>query len=431
MSNQLPDKQIQNAYALARERYAALDVDTGRALDTLAQVPVSLHCWQGDDVTGFEAADVELGGGLAVTGNYPGKARNAVELRWDLDKAYSLIPGTHRLNLHAIYAETAGQKVERNELRPEHFSAWVDWAKENDHGIDFNPTCFSHSMVAGGFTLASYDDGVRNFWIEHCIACRKIGEHIGRELDNPCVTNIWIPDGFKDIPVDRKMPRLLLKNSLDRILAEEIDPQHNLDAVEAKLFGIGSESYVVGSHEFYLGYAVERAASAAHNVLLCLDSGHFHPTEVISDKLTSVLIFLDEVLLHVSRGVRWDSDHVVILSDELQAIMQEIVRGGYLERVHIGLDFFDASINRVAAWVIGTRNVLRALLLALLEPIDQLREMEVSGDYTSRLALLEALKGLPFGAVWDYFCLQQDVPVGIRFMDEIRAYEEQEFSKRS
>lgn len=424
MGNHPTDEQIQNAYRLAKERYAMLGVDTDQALDTLAQIPISLHCWQGDDVGGFESPDAELGGGLAATGNYPGKARNADELRSDLDKAYGLIPGTHRLNLHAIYAETSGQKVERNELRPEHFSCWIDWAKANNHGIDFNPTCFSHPKADDGFTLASYDEGIRNFWIEHCIACRKIGEHIGRELGTPCVTNIWIPDGFKDVPVDRKAPRRLLKSSLDEIFAEKIDRRYNLDAVESKLFGIGSESYVVGSHEFYLGYAV------ANNILLCLDSGHFHPTEVISDKLSSVLAFLDEVLLHVSRGVRWDSDHVVILSDELQAIAQEIVRGDFLHRVHIGLDFFDASINRVAAWVIGTRNALRALLMALLEPIDQLREMEVSGDYTRRLALLEELKGLPFGAVWDYFCLQQGVPVGIRFVDEIRAYEEQELSKR-
>jgi L-rhamnose isomerase len=430
MGNQPSDKQIQQSYALARERYAALDVHTDQALDTLARIPISLHCWQGDDVTGFEASDAELGGGLAVTGNYPGRARNAAELRRDLDETYSLIPGTHRLNLHAIYAETGGQRVERNELQPEHFSAWIDWAKENGHGIDFNPTCFSHPMAEGGFTLSSYDEGIRSFWIEHCIACRKIGEVIGRELGSPCVTNIWIPDGFKDTPVDRKTPRLLLRDSLDQILAETIDPKHNLDSMEAKLFGIGSECYVVGSHEFYLGYAIERCASAADNVLLCLDSGHFHPTEVISDKISSVLAFLDQVLLHVSRGVRWDSDHVVIFSDELQAIMQEIVRGGYLDRVHIGLDYFDASINRVAAWAIGTRNALRALLSALLEPIGQLREMEVSGDYTGRLALLEELKGLPLGAVWDYFCLQQGVPVGISFMDQVRAYEQRELSKR-
>jgi len=424
MGNHPTDKQIQDAHAMAKERYAMLGVETDRALDVLARIPISLHCWQGDDVGGFESPDAELGGGLAATGNYPGKARNANELRSDLDKAYSLIPGTHRLNLHAIYAETGGQKVERNELRPEHFSAWIDWAKDKGHGIDFNPTCFSHPKAESGFTLSSYDEGIRKFWIEHCIACRKIGEHIGRELGTPCVTNIWVPDGFKDIPVDRKTPRMLLKDSLDKILAEKIDPKYNLDSVESKLFGIGSESYIVGSHEFYMGYAI------VNNILLCLDSGHFHPTEVISDKLSSVLTFLDEVLLHISRGVRWDSDHVVILSDEVQAIAQEIVRGDFLHRVHIGLDYFDASINRVAAWVIGARNVMRALLLALLEPIGQLRELEVAGDYTKRLALLEELKGLPFGAVWDYFCLQQGVPVGISFMDEIQAYEKQELSKR-
>jgi L-rhamnose isomerase len=410
---------------MAKERYAMFGVDSDKAIETLAQIPISLHCWQGDDVGGFESPDVELGGGLAATGNYPGKARNADELRSDLDKAYSLIPGTHRLNLHSIYAETGGQKVERNELGPKHFSRWIDWAKANHHGIDFNPTCFSHPKADDGFTLASYDEGIRNFWIEHCIACRKIGEHIGRELGTPCVTNVWVPDGFKDTPADRKTPRMLLKDSLDKILAEKIAPKYNLDSVESKLFGIGSESYVVGSHEFYLGYAI------ANDILLCLDSGHFHPTEIISDKLSSILMFVDEVLLHVSRGVRWDSDHVVTLTDELQAIAQEIVRGGFLERVHIGLDFFDASINRVAAWVIGTRNVMRALLLALLEPIDQLRELEVSGDYTQRLALLEELKGLPFGAVWDCFCLQQDVPVGTSLIDEIQAYEKQELSKRT
>jgi L-rhamnose isomerase len=431
MRYQPREKQILNAYDLARERYALLGVNSDQAMDTLAGIPISLHCWQGDDVGGFESPDAELGGGIAATGNYPGKARNAGELRRDLDKAYSLIPGTHRLNLHAVYAETGGIRVARNQLQPEHFTAWVDWAREMKHGIDFNPTCFSHPLADDGFTLASYDDGVRDFWIEHCIACRKIGEHFGRELDTPCVTNIWIPDGFKDTPVDRKTPRLRLKESLDAILAEAIDPKYNLDAVECKLFGLGSESYVVGSHEFYLGYAVDRAASAAQTVLLCLDSGHFHPTEVISDKLSAVLLYIDEVLLHVSRGVRWDSDHVVTLTDELQAIMQEIVRGSYLDRVHIGLDFFDASINRVAAWVIGTRNAVKALLMALLEPHDQMRALEVAGDYTGRLALLEELKAMPFGAVWDYYCLRQGVPIGIDFMDEIRTYEAQVLSART
>jgi L-rhamnose isomerase len=423
MGNQPTGKQIRDAYMLAKERYAALGVDTDTAMDTLAQVSISLHCWQGDDVGGFENPDAELGGGIAATGNYPGKARTADELRSDLDQAYSLIPGTHRLNLHAIYGEPKS-KVERNALLPEHFAAWVDWAKENDHGIDFNPTCFSHPLAESGFTLASYDEGVRQFWIEHCTACRKIGAHFGRELGTPCVTNIWIPDGYKDVPADRKTPRMLLKDSLDQVLAQEIDPRYNLDAVESKLFGIGSESYVVGSHEFYLGYAV------TNQILLCLDSGHFHPTEVISDKISSVLTFLPEILLHVSRGVRWDSDHVIVFSDELQAIAQEIVRGGYLDRVHIGLDYFDASINRVAAWVIGTRNALKALLMALLEPIDQLREMEITGDFTGRLVLLEEIKGLPFGAVWDAYCLKQEVPVGMSFLDEIRAYEKQMLSQR-
>ncbi len=430
MSQQPTEKQIRDAYELARDRYALLGVDTDAALAQLAQVPISLHCWQGDDVAGFENPEGELGGGIAATGNYPGKARTADELRSDLDMAYRLIPGTHRLNLHAIYAETGGRQIPRNELQPEHFAGWVDWAKANGenrprlHGIDFNPTCFSHPLADDGFTLASYDQGIRRFWIEHCVACRKIGEHFGRELGTPCVTNIWIPDGFKDTPVDRKTPRRLLKESLDAILAEPIDTQYNLDAVESKLFGIGSESYVVGSHEFYLGYAIQ------NGVLLCLDSGHFHPTEVISDKLSAVLLYVDEVLLHVSRGVRWDSDHVITLSDELQAIMQELVRGDFLSRVHIGLDFFDASINRVAAWVVGTRNALRALLLALLEPLAQMRELEVSGDLTARLALLEELKGLPFGAVWDFHCLQQEVPVGLGFLDEIRTYEKQELARR-
>jgi L-rhamnose isomerase len=425
VNNQPPEQQIERAYSLARERYAELGVDTDRALEVLAHIPLSLHCWQGDDVGGFESPDAELTGGIAATGNYPGKARTADELRSDLDLAYSLIPGTHRLNLHASYAETGGVAVDRNELQPEHFARWADWAKEGKHGLDFNPTFFSHPLADSGMTLAHYDTSIRQFWIEHSIACRKIGAYFGQELGTPCVTNIWIPDGLKDVPVDRKAPRLMLKDSLDQILAEPIDRSLNLDAIEGKLFGLGSESYVVGSHEFYLSYAV------ANQVLLCLDAGHFHPTEVISDKLSAVLTFLDEILLHVSRGVRWDSDHVVLLTDELQAIAQEVVRGGYLDRVHIGLDFFDASINRVAAWVIGSRNTMRALLMALLEPIDELREIEVAGNFTRRLALLEALKGLPFGAVWDQFCLQQGVPVGVSYMDAIEDYERRVLAQRS
>ena len=393
-----------------------LEVDTDEALRRLATVSISLHCWQGDDVGGFEDPERGLSGGIMATGNYPGKARTADELRQDLDMAYRLIPGSHRLNLHAIYLET-DKPVPRNEIEPKHFAGWVDWARAKDHGIDFNPTCFSHPLADDGFTLAHQDEGIRQFWVEHCIASRNIGAHFGRELGTPAITNIWVPDGYKDTPVDRKGPRQRLKDSLDAIFVEQIDPAHNLDAVECKLFGLGSESYVVGSHEFYLGYA------AANQKLLCLDAGHFHPTEVISDKISAVLAYVPELLLHVSRGVRWDSDHVVTMTDELQAIMQEIVRGDYLDRVHIGLDFFDASINRVAAWVIGTRNALRALLLALLEPGERMREFEMEGDYTARLALFEELKGMPFGAVWDYHCLRQGVPVGMAFMDEIVDYE--------
>lgn len=425
MGKQQTEAQVRQSYQLAQEQYALWGVDTDQALQRLAQIPLSLHCWQGDDVGGFESPDAELSGGIAATGNYPGKARSADELRSDLDVAYRLIPGTHRLNLHAIYAETGGKAVERNELRPEHFANWVDWARQKGHGLDFNPTYFSHPLAASGFTLSSYDEGVRRFWIEHSIVCREIGAYFGRELGTPCVTNIWIPDGFKDVPVDRKTPRLLLKDSLDQILAHPVDRRYNLDAVEGKLFGLGSESYVVGSHEFYLGYAVE------NDVLLCLDAGHFHPTEVISDKISAVMAFVDEILLHVSRGVRWDSDHVVLMTDELQAIAQELVRGGYLERTHIGLDYFDASINRVAAWTIGARNTMRALLMALLEPIDTLRRLEIEGNFTHRLALLEQLKALPSGAVWDYFCLQQGVPLGLGFMDQIDHYERQVLAARS
>jgi L-rhamnose isomerase len=418
------ERQIESAYGLARERYALLGVDTDQALQRLAGIAISLHCWQGDDVGGFENSGDELGGGLAVTGNYPGKARNADELRQDLDTAYRLIPGQHRLNLHAIYAETGGRRVERTDLRPEHFTRWVDWAKANGHGLDFNPTCFAHPLAASGFTLASYDPAVRRFWVEHCIASRRIGESFGRALGTPSVTNIWIPDGLKDTPVDRKGPRQLLAESLDAIVAGKIDPRFNLDAVEGKLFGLGSEAYVVGSHEFYLGYAITR------QIVLTLDSGHFHPTETIADKFSAVMAYVPELLLHVSRGVRWDSDHVVILGDELQAIMQELVRGDFLDRTHIGLDYFDASINRIAAWVIGTRNALRALLLALLEPLDQMRALEAAGDYTARLAFLEELKGMPFGPVWDFYCLQQSAPVGLAVLDAIKGYEAQVLAGR-
>ena len=419
------EARTEESYANAKEAYAQYGVDTDSAMDRLAKIAISLHCWQGDDVGGFENVEAMDGGGIQATGNYPGKARTADELRMDAEKALSLIPGKHRFNLHAMYAETGGKAVERNELGPEHFQAWIDWAKANGLGMDFNPTFFGHPKADDGFTLAHHDQGIRQFWIEHGIACRRIGEAIGRALGTPCVTNVWIPDGFKDIPVDRVTPRALLKGSLDAIFAEELDPACNLDAVESKLFGIGSESCVIGSHEFYLGYAI------TNNKLLCLDTGHFHPTEVVSDKISSVLLYVDEILLHVSRGVRWDSDHVVILSDELRAIAEEIVRNGFLDRVHIGLDFFDASINRIAAWVTGTRATIKAILIALLEPTDMLGDLEREGDHTARLAMLEELKTMPFGAVWDYYCLRQDVPVGPAWLNEVKQYETQVLAERA
>jgi L-rhamnose isomerase len=418
------DTNVERAFACAKEQYAEWGVNVETALKQLSTIAISLHCWQGDDVGGFENRGQELGGGLAVTGRYPGKARTPDELRSDLDQTLTLLPGTHRLNLHASYAETGDRPVERNLLQPEHFQNWIDWAKSRRIGMDFNPTFFSHHLADDGYTLAHPDKAIREFWIEHGMACRRIGRAIGKALGSPCVTNVWIPDGSKESPIDRKGPRRRLLDSLDAIFAEPIDPNHNRDAVEGKLFGIGSESYVVGSHEFYLGYALSRKK------LLCLDAGHYHPTEVVSDKISAVLTHLDEILLHVSRGVRWDSDHVVILTDELGAIAQELVRGDYLGRVHIGLDFFDASINRVAAWVIGARCMLKALLLALLEPAETLRQLEAEGDTTARLALLEELKTLPFGAVWDHYCRSQDVPAGRDWLAKVKSYERDVLSKR-
>ncbi len=423
----VPDraKTAARAYELARERYNRLGIDPEDALYTLPNVPISIHCWQGDDVRGFEPAAGVPGGGLAVTGSYPGKARTAAELRSDLDKALTLIPGRHRLNLHACYAETGGKRVDRDALEPAHFRSWIDWAQARQLGIDFNPTYFSHPKAADGFTLAHTDPAIRQFWIEHGIRCREIGAAAGKALRTPCVTNFWIPDGFKDTPIDRLSPRVRLAESLDKIFAVKFNPRFNLDALESKLFGIGSESYVVGSHEFYLGYATR------NRKMLCMDTGHFHPTEVVSDKISAVLLCVDELLLHVSRGVRWDSDHVVTLTDELQAIAQEIVRGGFLRRVHIALDYFDASINRVAAWVLGTRNMLKALLTALLEPTDLLRKLEMEGDFTGRLTLLEELKTMPVGAVWEHFCMMSNVPTGESCLQEIRNYEKKILAARS
>jgi L-rhamnose isomerase len=405
------------AYDLARQRYADLGVDTDAALRRLAEVAISLHCWQGDDVGGFEEPDGKLGGGLAATGNYPGKARTPDELRRDAAKALSLIPGRHRFNLHAFYGEFGARRVERDAIGPEHFAGWIDWAKSLGIGLDFNPTCFSHPNAADNFTLSHSDAAIRAFWIRHAAACRRIGAAMGKALGSPCVTNVWIPDGMKDTPVDRVGPRERLRESLDAVFAEAIDPRFNLDAVEGKLFGLGCESYTVGSHEFYFGYAITR------RILYTLDTGHYHPTETITDKISTAMMFVPEILLHVSRGVRWDSDHVVTLGDDLDAIAQELVRGAFLQRTHIGLDYFDASINRVAAWVIGTRNTLKALLKALIEPIDRLRECEAAADYTARLALQEEIKGLPWGVVWDRYCEGANVPGGGRWLDEVREYE--------
>lgn len=417
-------KNLEQAYKLARERYAALGVDTDRALKTLAGISISVHCWQGDDVGGFENLGTGLADGLAVTGNYPGKARTPDELRADFEKALSLIPGRHRFNLHACYAEMDGRKVDRDELSVEQFKNWIAWAKKLRIGMDFNQTYFSHPMVKGGLTLTHPDKAVRKFWIEHGIRCREIGEAIGKALGSTCLTNLWIPDGMKDTPADRRGPRERLVEALDAIFKPKIDRRYNLDSVEPKLFGIGAESYTPGSHEFYIGYAVSRG------ILLTLDAGHYHPTEGIADKISALLCYLPQIALHVSRGVRWDSDHVVTLTDDLQAIAQEIVWGDYLGRVRIGLDYFDASINRVAAWVIGARNMIKALLLALLAPSQRLKQFERQGDYTARLALMEEMKMLPFGAVWDYYCAQQDVPVGDGWLAEVKQYERDVLSKR-
>lgn len=411
------------SYEIAKERYGQIGVDTDKVLDTLGKVKVSMHCWQGDDVIGFLFPDLQLSGGIQTTGNYPGAAHTPADLRKDMEKALSLIPGKHKVNLHAIYADTT-EKVDLDALEPRHFASWVDWAKENGLGLDFNPTCFSHPKAESGFTLSSADEGIRGFWVEHCKRSRKISEYFGKELGQKCVTNVWVPDGYKDIPVDRLAPRQRFQASLNEIFSEKLDPAAHLDALESKVFGIGSESYVVGSHEFCMGYAVK------NNIAMTLDAGHFHPTEVISNKISSVLMFTDELLLHVSRPVRWDSDHVVILDDELQEIAFELVRNGLINRTHIGLDFFDASINRVAAWVTGMRNMQRALLKAMLEPTDKMKAFELKEDYTSRLVFLEEMKGMPWQAVWDEFCNRWNVPVGLQWLDEVKKYESDVLSKR-
>jgi L-rhamnose isomerase len=422
----MKEADIRKAYEIAKEQFAGIGVDTEAAMKTLETVPISLHCWQGDDVGGFERPGAELsGGGIQATGNYPGKARTIGELRADFEEAVSVVPGKHRIALHASYLDNGGKYVERDAIEPRHFQSWIDWAKANQLGIDFNSTYFSHPKAADGFTLSHPDRAIRDFWIAHGSLCRQIGAEIGRQLGSPVVTNVWIPDGYKDIPIDRTGPRERLTDSLDKMFAESIDPKYHLDAVEAKLFGLGAESYTTGSAEYYLGYAVSRQK------MLTLDAGHFHPTEVISEKISSVLLFCPGLMLHVSRPVRWDSDHVVILDDELQAIARELVRSGHLQdRIHIGLDYFDASINRVAAWVIGTRNMIKALLIALLEPTPAMKDAELRMDFTQRLVMLEEQKSLPWAAVWDYYCEKLGVPVGTAWFDEIRRYEAQTLMNR-
>lgn len=414
---------VQKRYEEAKAKYASIGVDTEAALEKLQDVKISMNCWQGDDVKGFLTPDGELTGGIMATGNYPGAAHTPNQLRADLEKAYSLIPGKHKLNLHALYLDT-DETVDLNEIEPKHFEKWVDWAKEQGLGLDFNPSFFSHPMMKDGMTLSHPDKEVRDFWISHGKRSRRIAAYMGKETGQTCIENFWVPDGMKDNPVDRYSPRKRLMESLDEIFSEEISEEYLQDAVESKLFGIGAEAYTVGSHEFYMGYGLTR------NKLVCLDAGHFHPTEVISNKLSSLALFSKGIFLHVSRPVRWDSDHVVIMDDELQEIAKEIVRNDLLEKTSIGLDFFDASINRIAAWVIGMRNTQKALLKAMLEPTADLKEMELNMDFTSRLAYTEELKDFPYSDVWNYFCEKNNVLVGLDWLTEVRNYEKEVLASR-
>nr|WP_321450675.1 L-rhamnose isomerase [uncultured Carboxylicivirga sp.] len=416
---------IEKAYEVAKEQYAALGIDTDKVIEKMKDVVISLHCWQTDDVGGFETPDAELGGGgIQTTGNYPGKAASIAEMRQDLDKAMSLLPGKQRLNLHAIYGDFGGELVERNEIEVKHFQGWIDWAKERGMGLDFNATFFSHPKSDDGFSLSSKNEENRQFWVEHLKRCRAIGAEMGKQLGTPCVHNTWVHDGSKDTPVDRNGYRQILKKSLDEAFAVEYPKEHLKDAVESKLFGIGAESMTVGSHDFYLGYAIK------NNKLICLDNGHFHPTEQVGDKISACLNFVDEVLLHVTRPVRWDSDHVVTLNEDIQLIASEIIRNDFLNRVNIGLDFFDASINRIGAYVTGTRAAQKAFMIAMLEPTATLVEYEEEGKNFERLALLEELKTKPFGAVWDYYCMKEGVPVSEAYIADIQEYEKDVLSKR-
>lgn len=415
------EELIVKSYEMARERYAAIGVDTDKALDALQQVQLSLHCWQADDVTGFEAAG-ELTGGIQATGNYLGKARNMDELRQDILKAASYIPGKHRLNLHEIYGDFGGKFVDRDEVEPAHFESWMQWAAEHGMKLDFNSTSFSHPK-SGNLSLANPDKAVRDFWIEHTKRCRAIAEEMGKRQGDPCIMNLWVHDGSKDITVNRMKYRELLKASLDEIFATTY--HHMKDCVESKVFGIGLESYTVGSSDFYTAYGSSR------NKIVTLDTGHFHPTESVADKLSSLLLFIPEVMLHVSRPVRWDSDHVTIMNDDTLDLCKEIVRCDALQRVHIGLDYFDASINRIGAYVVGSRATQKCMMQALLEPLDTLRQYEAEGKGFERLALLEEAKSLPWNAVWDMFCLKNNVPVGEDFIPEVQRYEAEVTSKRN
>lgn len=415
------ERSILMAYESAKERFAALGVDTERAIETLSDIALSLHCWQADDVVGYENLGGALSGGIQVTGNYPGRARNITETRADIRKVLSLVGGKHRLGLHAIYGDFQGKKVDRDEIEPIHFESWMSWTKEQGLRLDFNSTSFSHPK-SGDLTLSNPDKGIRNFWIEHTKRCRWISEEMGKSQGDPCIMNLWIHDGSKEVPASRLRYRQLLEQSLDEIFSTPYP--HMKDCVEAKLFGIGLESYTVGSYDFYLGYGVK------NHKMITLDTGHFHLTESIADKLSALLLFMPEVMLHVSRPVRWDSDHVVILNDDLLDLAREIVRCGALNRVHIGLDYFDATINRIGAYVIGIRATQKALLRALLEPHALLSEHEEKKRLFERLALQEEMKSLPWPAVWDMFCLRQEVPVGEDYIREVERYEAEVTSKR-
>jgi L-rhamnose isomerase len=422
----MKSNQIEDSYEIAKNKYKDLGVDTDHILEKMDEICLSIHCWQGDDVEGFERPDSRLsGGGILATGNYPGKARTIVELQNDLSKAFSLIPGKHRVNLHAIYGNFGSEIVDRNEINSQHFQIWIDWAKEEKVGLDFNPTLFSHPKADSGYTLSCKDPEIRNFWIDHIMRCREISVEMGKQLNDKVIHNIWIPDGSKDTPVDRMGYREILKDSLDQIFKQELDPRYIQDSLEGKLFGIGSEAFVVGSHDFYLSYAVK------NNLMLTLDSGHFHPTESVGDKISAILPFVPGILLHISRGLRWDSDHVVTMNDQVIEIAEEVIRSNALDKISIGLDYFDASINRVAAWVVGVRSTLKSILYAMLQPLKMLRKYEDREQLFQRLALLEELKSLPFGDVWDYFCYKHDVPVGKDWINDVEEYEKTVLLKRT